>query len=418
MSVNTMSTLQAWFKTAYADKVTDLTPDSVYYAKNIPDVPADQQPGGTYTQPVTLTSEQGITKASASAGAFALNSPIAMSTQSATINGSQFLLRTGLDYETIFRSRNKNSFKRATKGTIKNMLKSAWFYMEADIMWGQNNVGLCTSNSGAVVTMKTANFAAGLFLGSENRRVRIQSAAGVVRGTSSISSYDIAARKVTLADTIAVTANDEMFFEADGVDGANCMIGIYDILTPQSGAFMGINDSTYNLWAPLSAYGAGSAPLTFNKLMNCIAGMVNKGLGDEIREIDVCVNPFTFQNLGNDLAALRIIDSSYSTEEAKNGSQQISFHCQAGKVSIKPHNCMKEGFAFVHPKCSRFFSRVGCQSTPTFELPGMQSNAEKQYLRTMENNAGVEARLYWNTSVFSDMRAHGRVISGIVNATV
>ena len=59
MTVNTMETLNAWYKTAYADKVTDLTPDNVFYAKEIPDAPADQQPGGTYTQPVTLTSEQG-----------------------------------------------------------------------------------------------------------------------------------------------------------------------------------------------------------------------------------------------------------------------------------------------------------------------------------------------------------------------
>ena len=109
MSTNSMTTLTGWFKTSYADKIKDLTPDNVYYAKEIPDVPADQQPGGTYTQPVTLTSEQGITKAAASAGAFALNSPIAMGTSTATINGSQFLLRTGLDYETIFRSKNKNS---------------------------------------------------------------------------------------------------------------------------------------------------------------------------------------------------------------------------------------------------------------------------------------------------------------------
>ena len=78
---------------------------------------------------------------------------------------------------------------------------------------------------------------------------------------------------------------------------------------------------------------------------------------------------------------------------------------------------MKEGYAFIHPKASRFFEKIGCQSTPTFELPGMVNAGEKQYLRTMENSAGVETRLYWNTSIFTDMRAQGRIISGITNAT-
>ena len=110
MTVNTMDNLNSWFKVSYADRIVDLTPDNVIFAKEIPDVPADQQPGGTYTQPVTLTSEQGITLAGASAGAFALNSPEAMSTANATINGGQFLLRSALDYETIMRSQSKNSF--------------------------------------------------------------------------------------------------------------------------------------------------------------------------------------------------------------------------------------------------------------------------------------------------------------------
>lgn len=418
MSTNSMTTLTSWFKTAYADRVTDLTPDNLYYVKEIPDVPADQQPGGTYTQPVTLTSEQGITKASASAGAFALNSPIAMSTGNATINGSQFLLRSGLDYETIFRSKNKNSFIRATKGVIKNMLKSAWFYMEADMMWGTQGIATVSSISSNTITLTTAEFAAGLWLGSENRRIRIESSAGVLRGTAAISSYDIGARTVTVDSAPGgVTSTDVIFFEADGAAGANCMTGIYDILTPQSGAFMGINDSTYNLWAPLSAYSAGSAPLTFTKIMKAIAGSVNKGLGDEIKMIDVCVNPLTWQDLGNDLASLRTIDSSWKSEESTNGAEMITFYCQAGKVRIMPHTCMKEGYAFVHPQASRFFDKVGCQSTPTFKLPGMVAAGEEQYLRPMENNAGVETRIYWNTSVFSDQRAKGRIISSITNAS-
>ena len=240
MSTNDMSSLQGWFKTAYADKVVDLTPDNVYYAKEIPDVPSDQQPGGTHSQPVTLSSEQGITKAAASAGAFALNSPIAMATANATIVGSQFLLRTGLDYETIFRSKNKNAFIRATKGTVDNMLKSAWFYQEADLMWGKQGIATVASVSTNTLTITTAEFAAGLWLGSENRKLRIESSAGVLRGEASVSSYDIGARTVTLdAAPAGVSATDVIYFAADGASGANCMNGIYKLLVPAAGSFQG-----------------------------------------------------------------------------------------------------------------------------------------------------------------------------------
>jgi hypothetical protein len=299
------------------------------------------------------------------------------------------------------------------------MLKSAYFYQEADIMWGRTGVGIVSAIAVNTITITTASYASGLWLGSENRRIRIESAAGVLRGTCAISSYDVTARTVTVdAAPAGVIATDVIFYEADGAAGANCMQGIYSISTPAGTTFMGINDSTYNLWAPLSAYGAGSAPLSFNKIMLCLAGMANKGLGDEIKETEVVVNPLTWQNLGNDMAALRQIDSSYKSEEASNGSEKLTFFCQTGKVSIITHKCMKEGFAFVHPKAKSCFQKIGCQSTPTFELPGMvSSDGGKAYLRTMENNAGVETRIYWNTSIFTELRAQCRIISGIVNAT-
>lgn len=394
MSTNDMSTLQAWFKTAYADHVRDLVPDCVYYAKEARALPSEQQPGGTYTLPVTLTSEQGVTLAAASAGAFALNSPIAMATQNSTVNGAQFLLRSGIDYESIFRSKNKNSFIRATKGVIKNMLKSAYFYMEAELMWGKAGLGTVASISTNTITLTTAEFAPGLWLGSENRKLRIESSAGVLRGTCSVSSYDIGARTITVDSAPAgVAATDVIYFESAGASGANEMQGLYGVVQDTSGTIFGISGSSYDLWAPSTAFSAGSAPLTFNKIILAVANASNKGLGDEIREIDCVVNPLTFGNLINDIAAARQYDASYDKGEAVNGAEKITFHSPAGVISVLPHKCMKEGYAFIHPKASRSLVKVGSQPVPTFELPGMVSAGEKQYLRTMENNAGQHEEL-------------------------
>jgi len=36
-------------------------------------------------------------------------------------------------------------------------------------------------------------------------------------------------------------------------------------------------------------------------------------------------------------------------------------------------------------------------------------------LKPMENNAGVETRLYWNSQLFTEEVPHLKLISGIVN---
>ena len=58
-TADTMTTLNGWFKTSYADKISDLTPENLYYAKECKPLALESRPGGDYTVPVTLTSEQG-----------------------------------------------------------------------------------------------------------------------------------------------------------------------------------------------------------------------------------------------------------------------------------------------------------------------------------------------------------------------
>lgn len=412
---NSMTTLNGWFKTSYADKAKDLTPETVYYCKEIKPIEQETRPGGDYTKAVTLTSEQGITKAAASAGAFSLNSPIAMSTAQASLAGSQLLLRSALDYETIFRSKNKNSFIAATKGVVKNMLKSSYFYKEVDTMWGKSGIGTVSSISSNTITLTTASFASGLWLGSENRRLRIETSAGVLRGECSVSSYDVSARTVTVDSAPAgVSSTDVIYFAADGASGANCMTGIYKMISDSTGTLFGINRATYSLWNSAGTCGA-AGPLTFNKIMKAVNQGANKGLGDEIKDIDVVVNPGAWVDLGNDLAALRQLDSSYKSSEAENGAEAIKFFSQVGTVRVFPHKMMKEGYAFIHPKASKAFEYIGSAPTPTFELPGSTSKGG-EYLRPMENNAGVETRLYWNNAAFTDQISGMLVITGIVNS--
>ena len=414
--VNDMTNLNSYFKNAYASKIEDLVPDNTYFAKEAQSLPAESQPGGNYTLPVTLSSEEGVTLASSAAGAFALESPEALTAQTASLAGSQLLLRSALDYETIFRSRNKNAFIRATKAVVENMIKSAYFYQEALMMWGKQGLGTIASVSTNTLVITTAEYASGLWLGSEGRKLRIQTSGGVLRGTCKIVSYDISARSITVdAAPAGTAATDVIFFGSAGASGANEMTGIHKIIT-NTGTLFGIDAASYNLWKSAGTFSAGSAPVSFNKILLGIAQGVNKGLGDDVREIDVIVNPVGWQNMANDQSAMRQYDASYKSSEVMTGSEAIQFFCQAGKVNIISHKMMKEGYAWILPKCSRTIQKVGTNPSPTFELPGMTANGEKQYLRTMENNAGVETRIYWNCAVFTPKIHQTVLINNIVNS--
>ncbi len=128
------------------------------------------------------------------------------------------------------------------------------------------------------------------------------------------------------------------------------------------------------------------------------------------------VNPGAFTDLANDFAALKTNDTSYKIEEGHNGSEKLTFHCAAGKVSVIQHKMVMEGMAILHPKASKAFSLVGSCPKPDFALPGMNKSGEKEYLRVMENNAGVESRVYANCSIFTSTPSKGLILTGIVNA--
>jgi hypothetical protein len=412
-----MTDIQGWYKTSYADKMRDLIPDNTYYAREAKPLKEDKQPGGEYKLSVTLTSEEGVTLAGPNAGAFALNAPISMSSDFASISGSQFLLRSALDYESIMNSKNKNAFIKASKGQVKNMVKSAFFYQEAEFMWGKSSIGTIASTGAASFVVTLAEWAPGLWLASKNRMLRIESVGGVLRGTCQISSVAISTRTITVdALPPGTAATDKIFFGSAGAAGANEQSGLHTIMTA-TGVFWGLSGTTYDVWQPEAAYSCSNAPLTFNKLMFALAGAGNKGLGDEISEIDVICNPNTWYGLGNDEAAMRNYDASYKPSMISKGAEQIEFNCPLGRVRVISHKMMKEGYAFIHPKASRCLQKVGSAPTPTFKIPGQELKGE-DYLIVMQNNAGVEHRIYWNSSLFTEHRSKMRLISGIVNPTI
>ncbi len=151
-------------------------------------------------------------------------------------------------------------------------------------------------------------------------------------------------------------------------------------------------------------YAAGGA-LTMAKVLSAVGVGVNRGLNEDVH---VLVNPITWQNLNADQAALRQYDSSYSSKEAHNGTEGITYHGQNGKITVLSHPIIKEGEAMVLPL--KKVKRIGaCELS--FKTPG----SEDQMFRQLDSSAGVELRLYGNQAIFIETPARCVKITGIVN---
>jgi len=425
-SVNTTVNLNANFKKSYADLPAKLIPDSVIFAREIPEVKRESTPGGIYSRMVVVSSEQGITKAPSGGtlGAFALNSPESMNVQEAQVSGSELVLRMSWSYKVMSSSANSpNKFEDVTKLVVANSLESAWFHQEADILWGQDakGVGVISDKNftNNTIDISEAEFAFGLFVGRERSWLAIESAAGQLRGYIQISQVDIENRRIYTDSTtpvpVGTIAGDIIRLKADGLLGVNSFIGLHKACLTTTGTLFNV-PTTYSLWKPLGDYDIGGQPLSFQKLLQVLFRPISRGLGKSFKEIEVYVSPRTWMSISQDEVARRKYDWSYSSKGYQNGADNITYTCMAGTLTLRSHDLMKQGYALIMPKASRCMEKIGSQSTPTFKIPGqMNATGGEDYLMPMPNNAGYESRLYYDTSILSPYFPQMQWITGITN---
>lgn len=403
-SNNFTDTLNANFKIVYAEKIQDLIPDGTKLVQKIPFSGREAMMGQLYSQPVVLGLEWGITYASSTDDAFALNAPVSGQLKEAQVRGCSMVLRSVLGYVAAARAAGggQRAFEDATKYLIENMMKSMSKALEVQLLYGQMGIGTVASIASNVVTITTAEFAPGIWCGAVNKPLEIRSSAGTLRGYCSVSSVDLSARTVTVDLAPAgVVATDIIY--SKGSYG-NEMAGIHKILS-NTGTLFGIDAGTYSdLWKA-SSQSAGSAALSFAKLQDAIAVGVAKGLDGDVM---ILVNPLTWSDLLTEQSALRQYDNSYKSSLAENGSQEIVFHSQAGKAEIVPSVYVKEGYAYVLSMDT--FSRIGSHDV-SFQRPGQ----EGKYFRDLENNHGFEIRASTDQAIFSSAPGQNVLITGIVN---
>lgn len=368
-------------------------------------IPKAQAPGNLFHAPVILGLEHGITYADSADDAFALLPAISGATKDASVRGSPAVLRSVLGYNAASRAAQggQASFMDATKFLVGNMLRSFVKKLEIEMFYGQAGYGTLAGNVSNTnsLTVTTAEWAPGIWAGSEKMPIEIRTTAGVLVAQTSVQSVNMETRVVTLSSNITATAGDVIWH--GGAYGKEFM-GIYKILT-QSGSLFGIDNSQYNLFKG-NTYSAGSGQISFAKLNKALTRPVEKGLEGKV---SAYVNPRGWSDMLNDQAALRKYDGSYSKKKLENGTEALVFYSQNGEIEIVPSLYVKEGHAFI--LCMDEWMRVG-SSDVTFERPG----ADGRFFRDLDNSAGYELRCYTDQAIFTNSPGKNCIVTNIVNA--
>lgn len=395
--------LNALFKEQYAKKLEDLTPDMYKLYKSVPFIPKDAQGGNAYHQAVVVAYSHGLTFASSTDDAFNLNAPVASQVKQASIQGNTVVLRDVLGVTAASRASKggASAFMDATKYLVGNMMRSITQALEIEMFYGQMGLSVIASTAANVITLSTAEFAAGIWAGAENMPIEIRDTAGVLRGSASVTAVDISARTITVDALPAGSVATDIIWRK-GAYGAE-FAGLHKILS-NSGVLFGIDASQYGLWKG-NSYSAGSASLSLAKIERALSLPVAKGLQDDVV---VYMNPRTWDDMLVEQTALRKFDSSYDPKTMESGAKALKFHGQNGIISIESSIYVKEGYAYVI--CLKDFEKVG-SSDISFERPGM----EGKFFRDLDSAHGYELRCFADVALLCKAPGRQVIITAIVN---
>jgi hypothetical protein len=401
-TINVASTLNGLFKEVYAKKLENLIPDGVKLLTAIPFAQASERTGKTYNQPVVLGQEHGVTFAASSEDAFALNPAVAGQIENAVVQGNALVLRSAIGYKAAQTSiGSAQAFEQGTKFLIGNMLRSVTKKLEIEMLYGQ--VGYATlavmGSASTVIPIPAAEWAPGIWAGAEKMPIEIRDSNGANPAARTVVRVDFDAKTITVDSAYQAAAGDVIWHK--GAYGKE-FAGLHKIIT-NTGTLFGINSADYALFRG-NTYSAGNAALSFAKVQEAIARAVEKGLDSEVM---VLVNPNTWSDLLTDQASLRMYDSSYGTGKMENGSSELTFYSQNGKISVVPSIYCKQGFAYV--LSTDEMMRIGSTDV-TFNRPGKPG----EFFLDLPDTAGYELRLFCDQALFCSAPAKNVLIKDIV----
>jgi hypothetical protein len=183
-SADTFSVLQGNFKEVYGD-LHNLIPDTAKMMKMIPYKPKAKI-GNEFVEAVKLTHEHGVTYSQSdnNAGALVtLSTPIPLTLLDAKVMSSVLLLRAQIGYDAFARAEggDKVAFKDASELVIEDLLESITKRLEISLLYGSSPTGIggipqagtSDSTGTLTITLLPAQWATGIWVGSENAQVDV-----------------------------------------------------------------------------------------------------------------------------------------------------------------------------------------------------------------------------------------------------
>lgn len=411
------------FKEVWGDSPIEIIPYAEKFQRAIGFSKHDMSLGNQYNHPVIVSGEQGVTYAGPDSGVFTFNAAVAATSKNANLKGYQMVATGELSWEAAAKaSAGKEAFVQATSYLIKNMQKTIRKRLELELLYGGSdyNIGKINTSTNQSATQTRLNFAAAewgvrIWAGLENAVLNfyqddeiVSSAANAVFTVARIDLDNMyvyvngTSTGITALDAqIAGSGQTVPYF--NGQFG-NQMIGIEKIIS-QSGLLFGIDNNSYGMWKGVS-HDCNNAALTMTNVFNGAAKVQGRGLDGPT---DLYVSSKTYANLNSELKSDRMYDSSYSYKTGTNGFEGIELYSTNGGITIKTHDMIKQGEAFMFP--SNVFKRIGSMDI-SFNTPGRSD----EIFRPLTDKAGYQFAAYTNQALFCEMPCYCLKFINIVNS--
>jgi hypothetical protein len=414
---NDNDALNATWKEVYAPEINKLVPQEAVFMKEVPFAEAEKM-GDKFIEPVQVAAPQGITHLGQNASVETLLSAKAGLYKEAQIDGYGLVGREAISYSTAAKmASDKSTFVKWANLLAPGLKESIMKRLEIAAIWGGHSTGLgvvsAVSNSTVttICTISAATWSAGIWGGLEGATVDVWTTAfGALRTTSvaTITKVDFENKQITLVGDATqmgnVAATDIIVFQG-AVYSASVMkemLGLAVQAANTTATMWNIDAAAYSLWKG-NTYGAAGA-MTMAKCLAAAGKCAARGLKSGM---DLFVSVDSFNVMNTDQAALRSFDKSYRPDEAESGNDRLVFHGPAGRLSIRPHLYMKNGYALGVSMQS--LKRIGSTDV-TFNLPG--KNDGEVFLHLPDKN-GYEIRAMSEQAIYTNKPCHSVLISGI-----
>lgn len=411
--MTTVANLDGMFKEVYGD-LQDLTPTTDILASKIKFEEQNKE-GDSFHFPVVLTHEGGATYNGTSYDEFALNSAISHISKDATVQGTEYLLRSRVAYAVLARTEQamagekssagrKRAFISGTKHMMKAMMARASADRELALLYGCGTASTPAASLGAIESQSGSGTTRALVLTD----LTWSSAIWQARINSEFDAYSGSTKQNSNAAIVLVSVDPStrtLNVSGNATDLDACTAGILmlprgsatkaayglDAIATNTGSLFGISASTYNLWKA-GSYSCGSGPLTFAKAIRGLERPAS--LGYTGNWMLLC-NPSSFTDLNEDIAAL--VRYGKAKGDFELGAESIKYASHAGTLEVLPYIYCKRGEAFAIKTDT--MHRIGATDL-TNQMPGVG-----QILFNVDGYAAVEMRTYSLQAVICDTPA-------------